>query len=244
MIKQNRLDDLQVGGLKIYQNDDLYSFTSDAVLLANFDKIKKNAIVVDFGTGSGVIPILIAHKTYAKKVYGIEIQTVMSNMAKQSVEYNKLQDKIEIINDSIQNATKYFDNNSVDIVVCNPPYSKMGTCKPNESENIRISRHEVYITLDEIFASACKILKEKGELRMVHQTWRMGEIIETAGKYGFRLKMLRLIQSFDDHPAHLALFKFGLRAGYGTTVLPTLMMNNPDGTYTDEVRDIYRKEKL
>ncbi len=241
---KDRIDDLQIGGLKIYQNDELYAFTSDAVLLANFYKIKNNAIVVDFGTGSGVIALLIAYKSKAKKVYGLEIQKVMSNMAKRSVELNKMQDKIEIINDKIQNADKIFGLNSVDVVVCNPPYSKKGTCKPNESDNQRISRHEVEVNLEEIVHSASKILKEKGELRLVHQASRLGEIIEVASKFGFRLKTLRLVQSFDNTSAHLALFRFVKQGGYGTEVLPTLIMNNADGTYTAEVREIYNKEKL
>ena len=240
----DRIDDLQVGGLKIYQNNNLYAFTSDAVLLANFDRIKKNAIVVDFGTGSGVMAILIAYKSQAKKVFGLELQKVMSDMAQRSVVLNNLCHKVEIINDRIQNAVNIFGPNSVDVVVCNPPYSKVGSCKPNEEENIRISRHEVEITLDEIVSSAGKILKDRGELRMVHQSSRLGEIIETASKYNFRLKTIRFVQSFAGVAPHLVLLRFVKFGGYGTTTLPTLIMNNQDGTYTDEVREIYNKEKL
>lgn len=241
---KDRIDDLQIGGLKLYQNDELYAFTSDAVLLANFDKVKKDAVVVDFGTGSGVIAILIAYKSKAKIVYGIEIQKVMADMASRSVALNKLGERVKIINDTIQNAPKILGQGSVDLVVCNPPYSKVGTCKVNENENAKISRHEVYVTLEEIFESASRILKSKGEFRMVHQATRLGEIIACANRYNFTLKKMRLVQSFANDKPHLVLFKFVKYGGLGVDVLPNLIMNNTDGTYTDEVREIYNKETL
>ena len=241
---KDRIDDLQIGGLKLYQNDELYAFTSDAVLLANFDKIKKDAVVVDFGTGSGVIAILIAYKSKAKMVYGIEIQKVMSDMASRSVALNGLEERVKIINDSIQNAHNIIGRGQADVVVCNPPYSKVGTCKVNENENAKISRHEVLVTLDEIFESASRVLKSKGEFRMVHQATRLGEIIVCASKYNFALKKMRLVQSFAHDTPHLVLIKFVKDGGLGVEVLPNLIMNNLDGTYTDEVREIYNKETL
>lgn len=244
-LKENeRIDDLQVKDLKLIQNSKLYSFTSDAVLIANFVKVKSNSIVCDLGSGSGVIAILIAGKSKAKKVYAVEIQDCMVDMAKRSVELNNLFDKVEVIQGLIQDSNKLIGNEICDIVVSNPPYSKKGSCNENLDENKAIARHEKLITLSELIQSASRLLKFSGEFYLVHQAKRLNEIMVEMEKYNLKVKTLRLVASNIKAEPHLVLIRAVKGANYDTKILPTLYMNNEDGSYSDEVREIYRKESL
>ena len=122
------IDDLEFNNLKIIQNNDGFKFGIDSILLSDFSKkIKNNSIVLDIGSGSGVISILLSGKTKAKKIIGIEVQKEVADMARRSVILNNLEDKIKIINDNIKNIEKYFQNNFFDVIVTNPPYQKNNT---------------------------------------------------------------------------------------------------------------------
>jgi tRNA1Val (adenine37-N6)-methyltransferase len=244
LLKNERIDDLQIKGLKIIQNKDLYCFTADAVLLANFCKIKKNDIVVDLCSGSGVISILIAGKSNAKKVYGIELQKVMADMSKRSLDLNNLNDKVEILNIDLKDSVKSLGNESVNVVVCNPPYNKVESATQNLSENESISRHEVKTNLQEIINASSSLLKYGGKFFMVHQSTRLVEIFSTCQKYNLEPKVVRLIQSKSYTEPYLTLIECVKGGKSGVKFLSNLIMNNEDGTYTDEVREIYRKEKI
>jgi len=171
-----RLDALQCNGLYLIQDPDKFCFGIDAVLLSNFVKVKKNGHVVDLCTGSGIVPILLSAKTGAKKITGIEIQSDIADMARRSVSYNKLDEKIDIINDDISNALKYINNCSVDSVCVNPPYMKDTTAIKNPDLPMAIARHELLTDLDTVINIASKLLKESGKFFMVHRPSRLSEI--------------------------------------------------------------------
>ena len=151
-LKDNEIiDDLELNNLKIIQNNNGFKFGIDSILLSDFaKKIKKDSIVLDIGTGTGIISILLSAKTEANKIIGIEIQREVADMAKRSVILNKLENKIEIINDDINNIEKYFENNYFDVIVTNPPYQKNNTGLKSENEKNLISRHEIKCTLEDI----------------------------------------------------------------------------------------------
>lgn len=241
--ENERLDDLQIGGLYIIQDKTKYNFTADAVLLAGFTKIKNNATVVDLGTGSGVIATLLAYKSKAKKVYGIEIQSELATMARRSVEYNNLQDKIEIINCDMKDCHKLI-NKAVDVVVCNPPYFKKDTCSKNESQEIAICRHEIKVTLSEVILSAKKLLKFGGKFFLVHKSDRLAEIIYELKKENLEPKRIRFVQSLTTSAPHLVLIESVLGGASGVVIEKNLVLNNSDGSLTDEAREIYSKESL
>ena len=136
-LKENeRIDDLEFKGLKIIQNKNGFCFGIDSVILSDFAKnVKPNSNIMDLGTGTGILPILLSAKTEAKKIWGIEIQEDVANMAKRSVLLNKLEEKIEIINENILNLESKFEKNSIDVIVTNPPYKKKGTGVINEKES-------------------------------------------------------------------------------------------------------------
>ena len=162
-LKENEvIDDLEFEDLKIIQNQKWFKYGIDSVLLSNFAKIKKNAKVLDIGTGTGIISILLAKKTNAKEIVGIEVQSEVADMAERSVSLNHLENKIKIIGDTILNIEKYFPDEYFDCVVTNPPYQKENSGLHNENEKQLISRHEVLCNLEDIIAKSFKMLRDNG----------------------------------------------------------------------------------
>lgn len=234
-----RLDDLQCNGLYLIQDPDKFCFGIDAVLLSNFVKVKKNGNVVDLCTGSGIVPILLSAKTGAKKITGIEIQSDIADMARRSVSYNKLDEKIDIINDDISNALKYINNCSVDSVCVNPPYMKDTTAIKNPDLPMAIARHELLTDLDTVINIASKLLKESGKFFMVHRPSRLSEIFASMRQNRIEPKRLRFIHPYIESKANLVLIEGAKGSGVWMDVEPPLVVYKDKNVYTDEVLKIY-----
>lgn len=245
-LKNNeRIDDLEFENLKIIQNTDGFCFGIDSVLLSDFAKnIKKNSKVVDIGTGTGIISILLSKKANVSKIYGVEIQEEVADMAKRSVELNNLENKIEIINDDIKNINNYIENNSIDVIVTNPPYKKLTTGLKNENEKLLISRHEIKCNLQDIAEISRKLLKDKGEIYLVHKSERLVDILTTFRQNRLEVKQLRLVAPTVDSQPNLVLVKAVKNGGEFLTIEKQLTIYK-DATkkeYTDEILEIYNKK--
>ena len=234
-----RLDDLQCNGLYLIQDPDKFCFGIDAVLLSNFVKVKKNGHVVDLCTGSGIVPILLSAKTGAKKITGIEIQSDIADMARRSVSYNKLDEKIDIVNDDISNALKYINNCSVDSVCVNPPYMKDTTAIKNPDLPMAIARHELLTDLETVINIASKLLKESGKFFMIHRPNRLSEIFASMRKNRIEPKRLRFIHPYIESKANLVLIEGAKGSGVWMDVEPPLVVYKDKNVYTDEVLKIY-----
>ena len=234
-----RLDDLQCNGLYLIQDPDKFCFGIDAVLLSNFVKVKKNGHVVDLCTGSGIVPILLSAKTGAKKITGIEIQSDIADMARRSVSYNKLDEKIDIINDDISNALKYINNCSVDSVCVNPPYMKDTTAIKNPDLPMAIARHELLTDLETVVNIASKLLKESGKFFMVHRPSRLSERFASMRQNRIEPKRLRFIHPYIESKANLVLIEGAKGSGVWLDVEPPLVVYKDKNVYTDEVLKIY-----
>ncbi len=234
-----RLDDLQCNGLYLIQDPDKFCFGIDAVLLSNFVKVKKNGHVVDLCTGSGIVPILLSAKTGAKKITGIEIQSDIADMARRSVSYNKLDEKIDIINDDISNALKYINNCSVDSVCVNPPYMKDTTAIKNPDLPMAIARHELLTDLETVINIASKLLKESGKFFMVHRPSRLSEIFASMRQNRIEPKRLRFIHPYIESKANLVLIEGAKGSGVWMDVESPLVVYKDKNVYTDEVLKIY-----
>ena len=234
-----RLDDLQCNGLYLIQDPDKFCFGIDAILLSNFVKVKKNGHVVDLCTGSGIVPILLSAKTGAKKITGIEIQSDIADMARRSVSYNKLDEKIDIVNDDISNALKYINNCSVDSVCVNPPYMKDTTAIKNPDLPMAIARHELLTDLDTVINIASKLLKESGKFFMVHRPSRLSEIFASMRQNRIEPKRLRFIHPYIESKANLVLIEGAKGSGVWLDVEPPLVVYKDKNVYTDEVLKIY-----
>lgn len=244
LLENERIDDLQYKGLKLIQNKDGFCFGVDSVLLSDFAKsIKKNATVVDIGTGTGIIGLLLCKKTDLKKIYGVEIQEEVAEMAKRSVELNNLQDKLQIINADINDIFEFLVPNSVDCVVTNPPYKKVDTGVKNEDEKQMISRHEVKCTLEDIIEKGAKLLKDRGEFYMVHRAERMVDIMCLLRKYRLEPKNVRFVHSKQNEKPNLILVKAVKFANEFLKIDKPLVIYDENGEYTDEINEIYGREK-
>ena len=237
-----RIDDLQYKELKIIQNTEGFCFGIDSILLTEFARdMKKDKYIVDLGTGTGIIAILLAKKVDAKKVVGVEIQSEVSDMATRSVKLNGLQDTVKIINEDIHSLS--LEKNSFDYVVTNPPYKKKGTGLINKDDKQIISRHETTVMLDEWIKVSSELLKDRGSLYIVYRPERLSEIFECLSKRKLEPKRIRFVYPKNDKNANLVLIKAVKNAKPFLKVERPLIIYNKDGTYTEEIIDIYKEEK-
>ena len=176
-MERERIDDLGINGYQIIQKEQGFCFGMDAVLLSDFAQVKNGGRVLDLGTGTGILPILMEAKTKAVHLTGLEIQPEMAEMAARSVKLNHLEDKIEIVEGDIKEASAIFSHDSFDTITSNPPYMIGQHGLKNPSETKAIARHEILCTFADITAAAKKLLKNKGKLFLVHRTFRLSEIL-------------------------------------------------------------------
>lgn len=244
-LKDNeRIDDLQYKDLKIIQNKTGFCFGIDAVLLANFAKnMKKKDVVVDLCTGNGVIAILLAGKTDAKKIYGVEIQDEVAEMAKRSVQLNNIEDRVTILNKNLLDLKEDIPSATVDAITVNPPYTKVGSGIVNEGNSLTIARHEISCTLEDVIRESARMLRFNGEFFMVHKPERLVEIFCMMRKYKIEPKRIRLVQPSIDKPANIVLIEGAKNAGEFLKIEKTLCVYKENGEYTDEIFEIYETEK-
>lgn len=242
-LKENeRIDDLQYKGLKIIQNTKGFCFGIDSVILSDFAKnIKKGSKVVDLGTGTGIIGLLLCKKTELKEIVGVEIQKEVAKMANRSIKLNKLEDKFKILNTDINKIfeDKLLEKNKFDVVVMNPPYKEKGTGKINEVDSKIISRHEVKATLSDFIKVASNLLKDKGEIYIVHKPERMPDIIQKMRENKIEPKEIKTVYSNKKTEASLILIKGIKGANKFFKILEPLYIYEENGEYTKEIKEIY-----
>lgn len=242
-LKENeRIDDLQYKGLKIIQNTKGFCFGIDSVILSDFAKnIKKGSKVVDLGTGTGIIGLLLCKKTELKEIVGVEIQKEVAEMANRSIKLNKLEDKFKILNTDINKIfeDKLLEKNKFDVVVMNPPYKEKGTGKINEVDSKIISRHEVKATLSDFIKMASNLLKDKGEIYIVHKPERMPDIIQKMRENKIEPKEIKIVYSNKKTEASLILIKGIKGAKKFFKILEPLYIYEENGEYTKEIKEIY-----
>ena len=239
MKEYERIDDLHRNGYKIIQNTKGFCFGMDAVLLSGFAKIKKGENTLDMCTGTGIIPILLEAKTQGEHFSAIEIQEDVADMARRSVKLNRLENKIDIITGDIKECTKYFTASYFDVITCNPPYMVPGKGYTSENTPKAVSRHEILCSIDDVFSSAGKMLKYGGRMYIIHRSERMTDIFVSARKHNMEPKTLRLVYPYTDKGCELILMELTKGGKPGLKVLPPLIIYKTDGSYTDEVYDIY-----
>ena len=236
-----RIDDLERKGYKIIQNRGRFCFGMDAVLLSGFALVKDGENVIDLGTGTGIIPILLEAKTKGSHFTGLEIQKDSADMAHRSVALNSLERKIDIVCGDIKEADLIFGKASFNVVTSNPPYMNDLHGIKNPHEELAIARHEVMCTLDDVVKQAAALLKPKGRFYMVHRPHRLVEIINTFVKYKIEPKRVRFVHPYKDKDANMVLIE-GLRGGKSMIKVESpIIVYDSEGNYTDEILRIYGK---
>lgn len=240
--EKERIDDLQIKNLKIIQNQEGFCFGIDSILLSDFaKKIKRGSRVIDLGTGTGIISILLTAKTELSSIVGVEIQPQVADMAKRSVILNQLQGKVNIINEDIRILDNILPIGKYDAIVTNPPYMKENTGLKNENGAKLISRHEVECKLEDIAKISYKLLKNNGEIYMVHRPDRLVDIMEIFRRYKLEIKELRLVFPQKKSNANLVLLRAVKNAHPFLKIFDPLYVYKENGEYDDEILKIYNK---
>lgn len=234
-------DLLNYNNLKIYQDTEMFNFSLDSVLLSNFVKIKKTTKnILDIGTGNAPIALMLSTKTNAH-IDGVEIQSKSYNLALKSVNYNHLEDKISIINSDIKEFYKNVESDTYDTIVCNPPFFKINNkSKLNNYESKIIARHEKYLSLDDIMLISRKLLKNNGNIAIVHRPERMIDIINTMQKYNIEPKRIQFVYPKSQKDANILLIEGVKNGKSGLKILKPLIVHNLDGTYTDAIKKFFK----
>ena len=234
-----RLDDLHRNGYQIIQNEKLFCFGMDAVLLSGFAHVKEGGRALDLGTGTGIIPILLAAKTKGEYFAGLEISALSADMARRSVLHNGLEERIEIIQGDIKEAGELFAPASFDTVTSNPPYmiGQHGLTNPDIEK--AAARHEIFCTLEDVVRAAAKLVRPGGKFYMVHRPFRLTEIIRTLSEYKLEPKRMRLVYPYVDREPNMVLIE-AMRGGKPRmTVEKPLIVYEKPGIYTPEITEIY-----
>lgn len=235
------LEDLMINDLVLIQKQNGFRFGTDAVLLSDFAKDIQSDNTLDLCTGSGIIPILLSHKSKAKKIFGLEIQKDIHEMSQRSVKANSLEDKVILNCGDLKNITSIFPKRTFDLVTCNPPYMKCASGIECEDYSKHISRHEVLCTLEDVIIAAEYMLKVGGHFCMVHRPSRLTDILSLMRKHKIEPKRLQLILPKADSTPTLVLIDGLLRGGNELKILPPLVLYNEDGTETDTLKCIYER---
>ena len=239
MLEGENLHDLQTHNLWLIQKEHGFRFGMDAVLLSDFCRTNKNARIADFGTGTGIISVLLVGKGKASSVDAFEILPDMADMAKRNVEMNAQTEKIRIWNMDCGAAVRVIEQNSLDAVVTNPPYGENGRTLINPDPVKAMARHQNTDTLCHFFKSAYTCLKGKGKLFLIYPVQGMLSIMDELKKYHLEPKRFRLIYPYTDKPANLVLIEAVKDAKPGLLSMPPLVIYRTQGVYTDEVNEIY-----
>lgn len=241
-VKKNVINDL-VGydNLKIVQNNEYFNFSLESILIPRFCILKKKMKIIDFCTGNAPIPLVLSTLTDSE-IIGVEVQKEIYALATESVKINGLEERISILNEDVKKLPDLFETDTFDLITCNPPYFKV-----NESSNLNdnyiktVARHEVMLTLNDIFAVSRKLLKNNGSVVMVHRTDRLSEILTLMTNNNLQPKRIRFIYPKKGKESNLVLIDAKKNGKIGVKVLPPLYCHNDDGSYTSEVLKMFER---
>ena len=243
LLPDERLDELHRKGYRIIQKTDGFCFGMDAVLLSEFAKIGKKEKVLDMGSGTGILPILMEARTDGGHFTGLEIQEEFASMAARSVAMNGQEERISIVCGDIKEASSLFGTDCFDVVVSNPPYMVDDHGLKNPDMRKAIARHEVLCDLSDLLRETKKVLKNRGRFYMVHRTYRMAEIMHQMVEYGLEPKRIRFVYPYKDKEPNIMLIEAMKGAKSRIKIEPPLIVYEEPGVYTDEIYDIYGYER-
>jgi tRNA1(Val) A37 N6-methylase TrmN6 len=238
-MKDETLDDLQLGGIYVIQKKEAFRFGVDAVLLANFARVKRGMSVIDLCTGTGIVPFVLAGKTEASHITGVEIQSEMVEMANRSTQYNKLESRLEFINGDLKDLKLLKSLPKADVLTVNPPYKLQNSGIINPSDKNAIARHEICCTLEDVIIACRALLKDNGRMYMVHRPDRLADILCTMRKHKIEPKTIRMIHPNTKKAPNIVLVEGQRDGGAFLKWEPPLYVYNDDGGYTEEIERIY-----
>lgn len=235
-----RIDEIAASGIKIIQSREVFSFSIDAILLARFPRLPQRGQIVDLCAGNGAVGLFASSRTKAK-IIELELQERLADMAQRSILLNNLEEQMSVITANLNQALDFLPTSSTDLIFCNPPYFKVGQDSHlNDIKHYTLARHELATNLDEIFDISKKLLKSNGHMVMVHRPERFLEIVDKMRANNLQPKWIQFVYPKADAPANILLID-AIKDGNlgGEIFLPPLIVHRADGTYTDEINEIY-----
>lgn len=237
-----RLDAIGFGDLQLIQKPSEFCYGVDAVLLADFAKLKKGVRAVDLGTGTGIIPLILSHKTDASEIWGVEIQEEPWKRAVRNAKCNGVEDRLRFILGDVKDIEKILGTGTFDAVLANPPYTPGTSGLQSENRAKMIARHETTATLEDFIFSAAKLLKERGEFYLVHRPSRLTDIFYCCRKHGLEPKEMRLVAPHEEEAPNIVLVRCVKGGGTELRFLSPLYIYDVKGEYTVELLRIYERE--
>ncbi|MDO4772756.1 MAG: tRNA1(Val) (adenine(37)-N6)-methyltransferase [Bacillota bacterium] len=237
------IDDLQRDGLRIIQRRGGFSFGVDSVLIANFSEVRPGERVLDIGSGTGIIPILLSAKTEAACITGVEIQPEMADMAQRSVRMNGLEDRIEILQQDIKDYA-LSHRSKFHVAVSNPPYFKAGGALISENDSKMISRHELKLNVFELFEAASRVLLPKGRFYLIHRPDRLVDICCAARASKLEIKRAKMVYSVQGEAPKLIILECIKGAGSEIKWRKPLVIYEADGNYSQDIYAIYQNARI
>ena len=239
-----RQDDLQCSGLRILQDPERFCFGMDAVLLAGFAGVRKGETALDLGTGTGIIPLLLAAKTEGRLFHGLELQAESAAMAADSVRLNEARllemgKEIRILQGDLKDAAALYGRSSMDVVTCNPPYMKGAHGITNPADAKAIARHEISCTFEDVARETAAVLKSGGRFFLVHRPFRIPELFQTMQAYHLEPKRMRLAYPYVDREPNMVLVEAVKGGNPRMTVEKPLIIWEAQGIYSEEMRRDY-----
>ena len=226
------------GRLKILQKAKGYRFSIDAIILGHHIPLKDMDTGVDLGTGCGIIPLILAHRSASARLYGIEIQKDLADLASRNVRMNHMEDRITIVHGDMRDFRSYLEPGVVDVVFSNPPYRKVLSGRINPDSERAVARHEIKGTLSDVVSVAEKLLRPSGRLWVIYPAERVADLLAQMRAFRLEPKGLRLVHSRPNLDAELVLAEGRKQAGPGLKVVPPLIVHKEDGGYTEELKEM------
>ncbi|GAA6823772.1 tRNA1(Val) (adenine(37)-N6)-methyltransferase [Staphylococcus sp. 18_1_E_LY] len=238
LLEHERLDYLMKEHLRIIQNDEVFSFSTDALLLGHFTEVRKNDSIMDLCSGNGVVPLLLSYKT-KRQIDGIEIQHQLIDMANRSIAFNQLTAQIQMYEMDLKAVRTQFKPSQYSLVTCNPPYFKSNQLHQHQKNAHKIARHEIMCSLEDCCIAARHLLKQGGRLVMVHRAERLMDVLSNMRDSGIEPKKLYFVYSKKEKDAQTIVVEGRKGGNQGLTIQPPFYIYNEDGTYTSEMREVY-----
>ncbi len=239
--KTIRIDDTGFSGYRLVQNPQWFCYGVDAVLIADFAKMKKGAKAADLGTGTGIIPLILKHKYDPERVFAVEVQPEVADLARRTVEINGLQECIRVIEGNVKEAPGLIGKGTLDAVVTNPPYVTQGAGIPGGDPVKNTARQETEGTLEDFVRCAAELLKEKGDFYMIHRPSRLADVVETCRKYRLEPKEMQFIQPREGKAPNIFMIHCVKYGGPELRFLDPICVYDKEGGYTQEILDIYER---
>jgi tRNA1Val (adenine37-N6)-methyltransferase len=238
--REETLDTLFEGSLKIFQHREGYRFSIDALLVAHFCSPRPKDRIIDLGTGCGIIPLILAYRRQEIEIIGVELQPPLAALARRNVALNGFSRRIQILETDLKDIRSPGNQEAFDLVLSNPPYYEVETGRINPEPEKAAARHEVYAKLEDLLLTASHLLSKKGRLVMIFPASRASDLIRRLGQRRMEPKRLQFVHSRAIDAARFILIEARKEGQPHVEISPPLFLYDDRGNYTPGALEVFR----